>query len=102
MIEKIWSGDVGLMHVDFKTQSLLGHPNPPPGLRKAAAAPFCGIRSVHPHCPFGVKFWFAWTETQYFPPLITHWVGNVISKLGPVVTGTAGYVQTAGAPGNVP
>jgi hypothetical protein len=42
---------------------------PPPGFCQAAPAFDCTVRSVQPHCPFGVKFWFACTDTQRVPAL---------------------------------
>jgi hypothetical protein len=60
-----WSGDVVGAHVVFRTHPLPpGHAKPPPGFSKAAPSLVCTVLSVHPHWPFGLKFIFAWTDTQ--------------------------------------
>ena len=45
----------------------------------------CTVRFFQPHCPCGMRFWFACTETQYVPaPSETCGVSG-IEKLGPFV-----------------
>jgi len=71
------------------------------------AAPLfdCTVRSFHPHCPFGVKFWFACTDTQYVPAVSEQLDGRIIVN-DPVATpdaiATLLNVHVAGDPGSVP
>ena len=43
------------------------------------------VRFLQPHCPAGMRFWFAWTETQYVPGPSDTSVASGIEKLGPFV-----------------
>jgi hypothetical protein len=59
-------------------------PKKPPGFCQAAPAFDCTVRSVQPHCPFGLKFWFACTETQCVPGARETEL-RLITKSGPPV-----------------
>jgi hypothetical protein len=63
---KTWSGPppAEARQVVLRPQELHPEPKPPFGFCQAAPEPFCTVRSVQPHCPFGVKLWFACTDTQ--------------------------------------
>jgi len=103
MIANTWSGDVVAIHVVFSTQPLPPeHAKPPPGLRKSAPEFDCVNRSFHPHCPAGLKFWFACTDTKYVPAVSMHPLGSATLKLPvatPDVIGSDMYVHVADAPG---
>jgi hypothetical protein len=81
------------------------HAKPPPGLRNAAPLPDCTVRSVHPHCPLGVKFMFACTDTQYVPAVRVHALGRLIPKdpvAAPDAMATLLNVHTGVTFGSVP
>ncbi len=64
---KIWSGAAGSIPqvIPLLPQVVqAGTPKPPPGFCQAAGELVVNARSVQPHWPPGVKFKFAWTETQ--------------------------------------
>jgi hypothetical protein len=106
MSTKSWSGDVVATQVVFSTQPLPpGHAKPPPGFSNAAPLFDCTVRSVHPHCPFGVKFMFACTDTQYVPALSAQLDGRLMPNepvAAPDAIATLLNVHTAAAPGSVP
>ena len=100
----IWSGALPPTHAVFSTQSVLEHIKAPPGLRNAAPLFDCTARSAQPHCPFGVKFMFAWNDNQKIPELSEQKPGRSMLNWpvsAPAAIGTLLNVQTA-LPGRVP
>jgi hypothetical protein len=53
------------------------------------------VRFLQPHCPAGMRFWFACTETQYAPGPSATPVANRIEKLGPFVKAWFGRASSS-------
>ena len=73
------------MHVARAPHVVQPVPKPFAGFCQEAFMFDCTERSRQPHCPCGMRFWFAWTATQYVPGPSETSVPSGMEKLGPFV-----------------